>query len=195
MFSTINLTEHFEKIDTEGWTQFSLPNHWEDLLKNARFYDNSQQFKAAGLAGEGQIQESIRNDKIHWLSENSEHPSETHFLQQLDFLRHQLKEYFRIGLDHFECHYAMYPVGHFYKRHSDQKSKDNKRFFSCVYYLNPDWKTDDGGQLVAYTPSDQELFRLNPTGGTLVVFRSDIEHEVLPARKPRWSIAGWMRTP
>lgn len=194
MFSTINLTEHFEKIDTDGWTHFPLPNHWGELLENAKFYDSTQQFKAAGVSENAQIQENIRNDKIHWLSEKVDLVSEVTFLKELNILRQQLKEYFRIGLNQFECHYAQYPAGHFYHRHSDQKSKDNKRFFSFVYYLNPDWRIEDGGQLVAYTDHKQELFRLNPTGGTFVIFRSDIEHEVLTAHKMRWSIAGWMRT-
>ncbi|HAJ18613.1 MAG TPA: hypothetical protein DCL95_00870 [Rhodospirillaceae bacterium] len=36
--------------------------------------------------------------------------------------------------------------------------------------------------------------RLIPAPGRLVVFRSDLVwHEVLPGRKPRWSLTGWLR--
>jgi SM-20-related protein len=64
-----------------------------------------------------------------------------------------------------------------------------------VVYLNPGWQPVDGGELVIYTDEvDQDSIRVTPAFGTLVVFLSeDFPHEVLPAQRDRYSIAGWFR--
>jgi SM-20-related protein len=60
-----------------------------------------------------------------------------------------------------------------------------------ICYLNNDWTDEQGGQLRMYL-LDRALDIL-PQAGKLVCFRSDqIEHEVLPATRPRMSITGWM---
>ncbi|MDP2227267.1 MAG: 2OG-Fe(II) oxygenase [Moraxellaceae bacterium] len=42
---------------------------------------------------------------------------------------------------------------------------------------------------------ERERYRLRPEGGRLAIFMSeDMPHEVLPATRERWSIAGWFRT-
>jgi SM-20-related protein len=66
---------------------------------------------------------------------------------------------------------------------------------SVVVYLNSDWAADDGGELVLYKDAeDRERLRVTPLAGTLVVFLSeDFPHEVLPAKRDRFSIAGWYR--
>ena len=64
-----------------------------------------------------------------------------------------------------------------------------------VAYLNPDWSEEDGGELVLYPEKgEQGELRVTPAHGTFVLFLSeDFEHEVLPARRDRLSIAGWFR--
>ncbi|MBF0446715.1 MAG: 2OG-Fe(II) oxygenase [Magnetococcales bacterium] len=64
-----------------------------------------------------------------------------------------------------------------------------------VVYLNPDWLSSNGGELVLYTGA-QETNPINviPAFGTVVLFLSEgFVHEVLPANRHRFSIAGWFR--
>ena len=50
----------------------------------------------------------------------------------------------------------------------------------------------DGGELVLYGASGVEI--VAPTFGTTVIFpSSELEHEVLPARRERYSVTGWLR--
>jgi len=82
-------------------------------------------------------------------------------------------------------------VGTFYKRHLDQFKKDDHRKLSVICYLNKNWKASEGGQLRIYV-SGAELDIL-PVAGRFVCFRSDqLEHEVLPATRERWSLTGWI---
>ena len=70
------------------------------------------------------------------------------------------------------------------------------RVLSVVLYLNPVWGCGDGGEMVLYSDTDPSavLCKISPHAGTLVVFLSeDFPHEVLPALRDRYSIAGWFR--
>ena len=91
-----------------------------------------------------------------------------------------------------EAHYAIYPPGTRYGRHRDRFRDDDARVLSCVLYLNDAWTHDDGGALRLY--DGDGAIDVLPEGGRLVAFLSaDFEHEVLPARRERLSIAGWFR--
>ena len=60
-----------------------------------------------------------------------------------------------------------------------------------VTYLNEAWADDDGGQLLLYLPTG--TVTILPIAGRVVFFKADeIEHEVMPARQARMSIAGWL---
>ena len=88
-------------------------------------------------------------------------------------------------------HFALYPPGAFYKRHLDAFKERNARKISLILYLNQDWQVTDGGQLRMYLP--EQRLDISPLGGRLVCFRSElIEHEVLPAKRDRLSITGWL---
>jgi SM-20-related protein len=60
-----------------------------------------------------------------------------------------------------------------------------------VLYLNADWQPSDGGELVIYKPEGNE-HRIQPLQGTLAIFLSELEHEVLLTSRDRMSITGWM---
>ena len=66
---------------------------------------------------------------------------------------------------------------------------------SIVVYLNPAWLPDEGGELVLYlNDQDQEGIKVIPSFGSIAVFLSEeFPHEVLPATRDRYSIAGWYR--
>ena len=73
----------------------------------------------------------------------------------------------------------------------DQFKKDDHRKLSVICYLNHDWKDECGGQLRMYLPDGNR--EVLPVAGRLVCFRSDqIEHEVLPATRDRFSLTGWI---
>jgi SM-20-related protein len=67
--------------------------------------------------------------------------------------------------------------------------------------LNDDWKPEDGGELlmfadcgIAGSDADNPIDVISPVAGKMVIFMSDrYPHEVLPARRKRYSIAGWFR--
>ena len=62
---------------------------------------------------------------------------------------------------------------------------------TLVSYLNEDWREDDGGCLRLWLEDGTETTLL-PAGGS-VCFLSELEHEVLPAQRERFSIAAWFR--
>jgi SM-20-related protein len=194
----ISLTlEQLEHLDQKGWIFLQVPELWLALFKQAQALQGDHQFKPAEIKSSlsTDLSQLIRNDLIHWVKDDTSISAEKLFNEQINFMMYQIKDYFRIGLDHFEAHYALYPQNHFYQRHSDQKKENNKRQFSFVYYLNQQWKPEYGGELVGYQgATDEKMFGVFPQGGTLALFKSDIEHEVCLSNTARFSITGWMRT-
>jgi SM-20-related protein len=96
-----------------------------------------------------------------------------------------------LSLKDYEIHMTVYPVGSYYKRHLDQFKKDDHRRLSVICYLNEDWRDEHGGQLRIYLPGGP--IDILPISGRIVCFRSDqLEHEVLPATRERFSLTGWM---
>src|SRR5690606_22858277 len=113
------------------------------------------------------------------------------YLNKLEALSHTLKEALFLSLKDYEVHMTIYPEGAFYKRHLDQFNRDDHRRLSAICYLNESWEESDGGQLRLYLPEGAR--DILPVAGRLVCFRSDqIEHEVLPANRPRLSLTGWL---
>jgi SM-20-related protein len=140
-----------------------------------------------------QIALDIRRDRIFWLSGRC--PAQARFLDQMEALRLRLNRELFLGLFEFEGHFAHYPPGGFYRRHVDSFRGAANRVVSVVSYLNNDWRTEDGGELLIYSEDEEYvLARIEPRAGTLVLFLSEeMPHEVLPATTDRISIAGWFR--
>lgn len=138
------------------------------------------------------LQQNIRSDSIAWIeSENKEMPQGQGFLGVLDNLANQFNRSFFAGIRRVEAHYACYGKGNFYARHVDNPTGQNNRVFSCVFYLNTDWTTDDGGALIIY--NDDNEHSVLPSANRMVIFDSNIAHEVKPAQRTRYSIAAWLR--
>jgi SM-20-related protein len=136
----------------------------------------------------------IRGDAIQWLDRES--LAQRRYLEAMDELQQALNQALFLGLFEYEAHFAYYPTGAFYKRHLDSFRGRANRVISTVSYLNPDWPSDAGGEMVIFAADDpeQELARVRPEAGTFACFLSErIPHEVLPTRQPRASIAGWFR--
>lgn len=138
--------------------------------------------------------DTVRNDRTVWLSDT--HPVEQAYLEAMAELQMQLNRQLFLGLRDFEAHFAHYPPGHFYQRHVDAFRGQSNRKVSSVFYLNPNWSAEDGGELVIYDEDGQRrLHTVTPQMGSLVLFLSESSpHVVLPAQRDRYSIAGWFRT-
>lgn len=193
MFTANDLSANFEDLTEKYWTILSIDQDFAlNLLATAQKHETS--FRPATTSTSLSTLTDIRSDQIYWLEEGHTHLNETEklTLQQLHQLRAQLQDYFRISLSHLETHFAIYHEGEKYVRHRDTTAQNNKRVFSFVVYLNKTWSEADGGQLVGYK-DESILFRIQPVIGQMILFRSDVEHEVLAAHKKRYSLTGWIR--
>jgi len=154
-------------------------------------------FKKAGIgtANQFQINTDIRGDEIKWIDETNLSPANQIYITQIQAMMRFFNRTLFLSLKDFECHFAHYPSGTFYKRHLDLLKLSDHRILSFVLYLNPNWKNTDGGELLLYSNENgtEKTMTVDPVLGRLVVFRSEIvEHEVALAHKSRHSITGWM---
>lgn len=155
---------------------------------------HDQAFHPAGIGRQGDYQKNrvIRGDSIHWLTAGD--VSELQYLAWMEGLRVALNQRLFLGLFDYECHFARYAPGRFYRKHVDAFRGRSNRVLSTVFYLNPGWQPSDGGQLLIYDESDEVEAAVDPVMGTLVVFLSEkVPHEVVPAARLRHSVAGWFR--
>lgn len=137
------------------------------------------------------LRTDIRNDVTLWLDDPRCGAPAADFLARLDALRRDLNRLLYLGLDDCEAHYAVYPPGGGYARHRDRFRDSDARVVTLVSYLNEDWRDDDGGHLRLWREDGAET-TLPPAGGS-VCFLSELEHEVRPAHRERFSIAAWFR--
>jgi SM-20-related protein len=168
------------------------PDLFRGLCHEARWV-LAEQGRAAGVGrGAGfQVDHRVRDDQICWLAPDLSAGSR--YLAAMEGLRLALNRALFLGLFNFEAHYARYAPGARYQRHRDAFRGERSRQLSTVLYLNPDWPPDQGGELLLYAADgDTELQRIAPMGNRLVIFLSEeFPHEVLPARRERYSVAGW----
>ncbi len=148
-------------------------------------------------AGTGNIQvdhdRKFRGDSIHWLGRENENIHENLFFDLMDEFVAYLNETCYTGINSYEFHYTLYPVGSFYKRHLDQFRNNDSRKFSMIMYLNQDWELQDGGELCIFHRNSSQ--NIAPENGKMVFFKSsELEHEVLLTNKPRMSITGWLKS-
>lgn len=169
---------------------------WQELQS---LPENELRIAGVGRQDDFQVNRQIRRDKIRWLEGGTE--MQQAFLAWMELVRLGLNRRLFMGLFDYECHYASYAPGAFYKKHLDAfKNPLNpaqpNRVLSTVLYLNPEWRIGDGGELLLYDEDDAQLLEtVAPEYGKLVIFLSDrFPHEVLVAHRERQSIAGWFRT-
>jgi SM-20-related protein len=96
---------------------------------------------------------------------------------------------------------AHYPgQGSYYMTHRDRDSTTPTRSLSLVYYLNeraPEWNlSEHGGGLHLYARGEEErlLAIVAPRHDRLVVFDSDLYHEVRPTHRSRFSLNAWVNS-
>lgn len=164
---------------------------------------------AIGRGPNQQVRADIRSDQTCWLDVHG--PMQARYLASMQQLLEQMNAQLFLGLHEYEAHYACYQPGAYYRRHLDSfrgslhgNSHDsshgsthnyNPRRITSTFYLNADWQDSDGGHLQIYQSDEDKVgHAIAPLMGRLVLFVSErFPHEVLPAHKPRHSIAGWFR--
>jgi SM-20-related protein len=164
------------------------------LKENLIALHKSKQLHAAGT-GNFQVNNTdlFRSDIIHWLDRKHDDPRENEFFLLMDNFISHLNSTCYTGINDYEFHYTVYPIGSSYKKHLDQFKSNDSRKYSMIMYLNDDWKKEDGGALQIFLPN--ERLNIFPESGKSVFFKSsELEHEVLQTHKPRLSITGWLKT-
>jgi SM-20-related protein len=187
-----------DQIASQGWAvvpQFLPLQQLRALAAEAHANRAAGRFHPAGV-GSGRafaLRREVRGDHIAWLDLPGTSDVQRSTLAQFEQLRLVANRELQLGLFDFECHFALYPPGACYRRHLDRFAGDWRRALSTVLYLNVEWGDEDGGELRLYLADGTHIDVL-PRGGTLATFLSDrIEHEVLPGRRDRLSLAGWFR--
>jgi SM-20-related protein len=185
-------------LDSRGWSvqeNFFPASLIQQLSKKLTRLHQQGDLKPAGIGNEKtfHIEQSIRSDEISWFDENNLSSSQQEYLNIARQIQDAINQKFFLGLFEFDVHFALYEAGALYKRHIDQHKNQNTRVVSLVTYLNKNWGQDDGGELQLYLKNGESI-SIMPSGGTLVCFLSaEFEHEVLPAKRQRASLAGWFR--
>lgn len=166
----------------------------DGLQQNIQQLQKEEKMKTAGIGNDEtkDAQQKTRGDKIHWLDKNHDNCYEQEFLSLVDEFVGHLNSTCYTGINSYEFHYAVYEEGSFYKRHRDQFKNDSDRKYSLINYLNNNWLTEDGGQLLVY--QNESAQTIMPQSRTAVFFKSDeMEHEVAQSHRQRMSISGWLK--
>jgi SM-20-related protein len=191
---------NLSRLFIDGWAV--VPDAFaqvESLVTAAERLSGSYRAARIGRGSSAHLEETVRSDKIMWL-DNGVDPAVDAYLKQMEAIRETVNQQCFLGLFDYECHFANFEPGDFYKTHvdafADEHNPRGNRKLSSVFYLNKDWRSEHGGELVLYAPdSGEEITRVLPQLGTLVLFLSEeFPHEVLPARRTRRSVTGWFRT-
>jgi SM-20-related protein len=186
-------------LSERGWLSVDVrPVLGDELLSSlgdeVRILDRSDALRAAriGRGPDKTRDQSVRRDKIAWLQ--GETAAQAALFRVFESIRAGLNQRLFLGLRRFEAHYATYHPGDFYRKHVDAFRGRSNRVLTTVTYLNPDWQDNQGGELLMYDEQAQPVSRLLPTLGSMVIFLSEeFPHEVLAAKRTRFSIAGWYR--
>lgn len=147
------------------------------------------EYQAAHLT-HGERAADIRGDSTRWIDDSC--PVGMKYLQAIDSLGQFFNQTLYTGIRHAEAHYARYPVGFGYQWHSDNPKGRDERVISAVFYLNDNWGERDGGEILLIDKNDVEQ-KLQPQANRLVIFDSNLRHQVEITNRERFSIATWLR--
>ncbi len=197
-----NMDDKFEElIGTYIQNRIGISNHFItkelalSLQKNLLSLDEEDKLKTAGIGNQfvKDRDQDKRGDKIFWIDNQSDEPSERAFLKQINLFIEHLNDTCYTGINAYEFHYALYETGSYYQRHVDQFQNNSDRKFSLIHYLNTDWIEEEGGELLIYHENKTDI--IFPEMQKAVFFRSqDCEHEVSRSIRPRMSISGWLKS-
>jgi len=205
---------HLATLSSQGYVvipDFLSADLQDALRRDVSKLRDTNHFKIAkiGQDSTNALNEDIRVAETCFLgpSKLGDVPSQARqeLYQTLDLVRSDLPGPLDPNLT--ELLYAYYPKGGFYRRHRDAipGSASVLRKYSLLLYLNKEWTPKDGGQLLLHLDSGGDVLpegekpdfvEVAPTGGTLVLFQSDlVPHEVLDTNAERLAVVGWYNRP
>lgn len=163
------------------------------LLGHAQKYFEENHFKSAqvGRGSEKQIHSEIRRDKIFWIEDWTQSPF-LEISQTLHSFIQVFRQHLYLPVKSFEGHLAHYSPGDFYVRHVDRHKGTSTRVLSLVLYLN-DVEASQGGSLILFE-GETPILEVEPKMGKMIIFDSEIPHEVKATGVPRWSLTLWYLT-
>lgn len=192
-----SLTQIADDLVARGWSQQDAFLPHDLVLELAAECRARAAHGALAPAGTGHgaalaVREGIRGDRIQWLEPGQSAACER-YLQIMQSVRLALNRDLYLGLEEFECHFALYPHGAFYQRHLDRFHDDDCRTVSVIVYLNDGWLPEYGGALRLH-PDGQRALDIAPLANRLALFLSaGMPHEVLPSSRDRLSLTGWFK--
>lgn len=189
-----------EGIVAKGYAvcdDFLEPSEVKNLLNTFAQRYESGKFKDASIGKQSEAHKAarVRGDQILWLATNSVDVAERMLLNKNQAFVDYLNQTCYLGIVGTEIHFAKYNVGKFYRRHRDTFQAQKGRILSVIYYLNPNWIPENGGNLIIYTSENgiEKGIVIEPLAGRLVCFESEkLEHEVSEAFAERFSVTGWL---
>lgn len=187
---SLHIDQIIQDLDQQGFSiidQVYAPAYVEVLREECMSQLNN--FREAAI--QSGVMSKIRSDHILWI--NSDLDNAQIHIQSLEKLSHSLNQHLYLGLKEVEAHFACYNAGEYYALHRDNPQQKNDRVISTVYYLHQDWQDDWGGELRLQDKNTQ-WHTILPQSNRLVLFQSDLLHEVLAAKQQRLSITAWLRT-
>ncbi len=179
----VGISEHFLSDE--------LANH---LKENLLILNDNNQLLAAGTGNDNKLihNAKVRSDAIYWLDKKHNNIHENAFFEQIEDFILYLNQSCFAGITGYEFHYSLYEKGSFYKKHLDQFQDNSSRQFSMISYLNSNWQTEDGGELLIHQTNNNQA--IAPTQGKTVFFKSnELVHEVLETNERRMSVTGWLK--
>lgn len=149
------------------------------------------ELRPAGLGRDRQRRERMRSDLIGWIEPSAADPRLGPLLERFARLQDQLNRDAWLGLRRFEVQLAVYDDGPGYVRHADAFQGGGTRRLTAIYYANPGWIRENGGELRCWPPSGMRV--IEPVDDRMVVFLSErLEHEVTPVhRGERVAVTAW----
>lgn len=176
-------------LDQQGFTIIDHvypPDYINALIKECT--TNLDHFRKAAI--QSGVMSTIRSDHILWIDEDLEIAQQ--HIQTLHMLSQFLNQNFYLGIKEVEAHFACYQSGEYYALHRDNPQQKNNRVISTVYYLHQAWKNHWGGEL-RLQDKNEKWHIIQPQPNRLVLFQSDLLHEVREAKHQRLSITAWLR--
>jgi SM-20-related protein len=165
-----------------------------NLKQNLLSLNDNNQLLAAGTGNDNKLVHNakVRSDTIYWLDKKHNNAHENAFFVQIEAFIVYLNQSCFAGITGYEFHYSLYEKGSFYKKHLDQFQDNSNRQFSMISYLNSNWQSQDGGELLIHQTNNNQT--IAPTQGKTVFFKSnELEHEVLETNEIRMSVTGWLK--
>ncbi len=185
-----------DDIRTKGYSvnPEALPeNLGEKLYQLLGSMAKKQAFNKSSIGRDQQLIQkgTVRGDETCWITDESAAGRE--WLGWMHDLQVFLNRRLFLGLFSFESHFSHYRAGGFYKRHLDAFQGEDNRVLSTVLYLNHNWESKHGGELILFNgKQDLEGINVKPNFGTVVLFLSEeFPHEVVATHNDRYSVAGW----